>query len=99
MFNGNGYDKGWPKEADARGIWRIDSGVEATKRFTAPKNVDLFSRHKIFSPDECAARQAVLLGHYTGTIETEALTMARKPFACPHFPKNRTNLYPVRRWT
>ena len=46
IFNGNGYDKSWPTQADARGIWRIDSGVEAMKRFNEPKNVELFSAHK-----------------------------------------------------
>jgi glutamine synthetase len=75
IFNGNGYDKEWPAQADARGIWRINSGVEAMQRLTAEKNVALFGTHKVFSPEECAARQEVLLGHYTGTVECEALTM------------------------
>jgi glutamine synthetase len=75
IFNGNGYDKEWPAQADARGIWRINSGVEAIKRFTDPKNVALFGTHKVFTPEECAARQAVLLGHYTGTVECEASTL------------------------
>jgi glutamine synthetase len=75
IFNGNGYDKEWPAQADARGIWRINSGVEAIQRFTVAKNVELFGTHKVFTPEECAARQEVLLGHYTGTVECEALTM------------------------
>jgi len=75
VFNGNGYDKEWPAQADARGIWRINSGVEAMKRFTDPKNVALFSEHKVFTPEECAARQEVLLGHYVGTVECEAQVM------------------------
>ena len=75
IFNGNGYDKEWPAQADARGIWRINSGVEAIQRFTQPKNVALFGTHKVFTAEECDARQAVLLGHYTGTVECEALSM------------------------
>jgi glutamine synthetase len=75
IFNGNGYDKEWPAQADARGIWRINSGVEAIQRFTQPKNVALFGTHKVFTAEECDARQDVLLGHYTGTVETEALVM------------------------
>jgi glutamine synthetase len=76
VFNGNGYDKSWPAEADKRGLWRIDSGVEAIKRFTQPKNIELFAAHRVFTAEECAARQEVLLNHYTGTVECEALTFA-----------------------
>jgi glutamine synthetase len=75
VFNGNGYDKSWPAEADKRGIWQIKSGVDAMKRFTDPKNTELFSTHKVFTPEECAARQDVLLGHYSGTVECEAQAM------------------------
>ena len=31
IFNGNGYDPAWPEDAVKKGIWRIDSGVEAIK--------------------------------------------------------------------
>ena len=75
VFNGNGYDKGWPAQADARGIWRINSGVEAIKRFTDPKNKKLFADMKVLNEEECEARQAVMLSHYTGTVECEALTL------------------------
>ena len=76
VFNGNGYDKSWPAEADKRGIWQIKSGVEALKRFTQPKNVELFATHGVFTAAECAARQECLLNHYVGTVECEALTFA-----------------------
>ena len=75
VFNGNGYDKSWPAEADKRGIWRIDSGVEATLRFTADKNKALFGAHGVFTAEECEARQEVLLKHYIGTVEVEAQVM------------------------
>jgi len=75
VFNGNGYDKSWPAEADARGIWRINSGVEAIQRFTVDKNKALFGAFKVFTEEECEARQEVLLNHYIGTVECEALTM------------------------
>lgn len=38
-------------------MWRIDSGVEATKRFTDAKNIELFAKHRVFTAEECAARQ------------------------------------------
>jgi len=75
VFNGNGYDKEWPAQADKRGIWRINSGVEALQRFTAPKNVALFESLGVFNAAECEARQTVLLSHYVGTVECEAATL------------------------
>ena len=32
IMNGDNYSADWPIEADKRGVWRIDSGVEAIKR-------------------------------------------------------------------
>jgi len=53
------------------GVWRIDSGVEAITRYTAPKNTQLFSAMGVLSAEECAARQTILLEHYVGTVEIE----------------------------
>ena len=58
-----------------RGLWRIDSGVEAIATLTSPKNVALFEKMGVLTAEECEARQTVLLDHYTGTVEMEALTM------------------------
>lgn len=72
VFNGNGYDAANQEELTKRGAWRIDSGVEAIARYTAPKNVALFEELKILSGEECAARETVLFNHYAGTVEIEA---------------------------
>jgi glutamine synthetase type III len=40
-------------EAVAKGLCRIDSGVEAMKRFTDPKNTELFEKMGVFTPREC----------------------------------------------
>merc|ERR1712232_725858 len=50
-------------------------GVEAICRFTDPKNVELFSSMGVLSADECGSRQSVLLEHYVGLVEIEALTL------------------------
>jgi glutamine synthetase len=47
IFNGNGYAQEWPIEAGKRGLWRIDSGVEAMSRLSAPKNIELFEKMKV----------------------------------------------------
>ena len=75
VFNGNGYDPEWPDEAVKRGVWRIDAGCDAINELDSAKNVELFEKMGIFSARECEARKSVLLGHYIGSVEMEALTM------------------------
>jgi glutamine synthetase len=74
VFNGNGYDPANQAELTKKGLWRIDSGVDAITRFTVDKNVKLFEELQILTSEECSARQSVLLNHYIGTVEIEALT-------------------------
>ena len=75
VFNGNGYDLANQKELTERGLWRIDSGVEAIKAFVSPKNKSLFTKMGVFTPEECDARANIMHGHYVGTVEMEALSM------------------------
>jgi len=75
VFNGNGYDEANQEKLTKDGLWRIDSGVESIARFTADKNVKLFEQMKIFTPEECAARQTILIDHYVGSVEMEVLCM------------------------
>jgi glutamine synthetase len=75
IFNGNGYAEDWPVEAEKRGIWRIDSGVEAIGHLASAKNVALFEGMKVLSAKECEARANVMWGHYAGSVEIEALAM------------------------
>jgi len=72
IFNGNGYDASWPVEADKRGVWRIDSGVEAMNMLGSDKNTKLFADLKIMSKEETIARRDVMLQHYSGLVEIEA---------------------------
>ena len=71
VFNGNGYDPANQQMLTDKGLWRIDSGIDAIARFTVPKNVALFSEMGVFSPEECKARQTVMLNHYVGIVEIE----------------------------
>jgi glutamine synthetase len=75
IFNGDGYSAEWRAEAERRGVWRIDSGVEALDRLGADKNAALFERLGVLSRAETEARRAVLLAHYAGTVEMEAAVM------------------------
>lgn len=75
IFNGNCYDEEMQQMLTDRGVWRIDSGVEAIRRLTAEKNVKLFEKMHVMSKEECEARETVLHEHYTGTVEMEALCL------------------------
>ncbi|KAL7545652.1 hypothetical protein ACHAWF_009018 [Thalassiosira exigua] len=72
IFNGNNYCEEAQKELTDRGIWRIDSGVEAIAQLTAEKNVQLFQKMKVLTKEECESRQHILHDHYTGTVDIEA---------------------------
>jgi Uncharacterized protein related to glutamine synthetase len=58
-----------------RGVWRIDSGVEAIHVLSSEKNVKLFQKMNVMNQEECQARETVLHDHYTGTVEMEALCL------------------------
>lgn len=75
VFNGNNYDPANQQMLTDRGVWRIDSGVEAVQRFIDPKNVALFEKMGVFKSEECTARTDVLHGHYVGTVEMECSCM------------------------
>lgn len=75
IFNGDGYDPSWPAAAEEKGLWRIDSGVEAMCRLSAEKNKQLFSDMGVLTPAECEAREVVQLEHYTGTVDIECKAM------------------------
>jgi len=75
IFNGNNYDEACQEELTKRGVWRIDSGVEAIHTLTSEKNIALFDKMGVMSKEECLSRADVLHDHYTGTVEMEALTM------------------------
>mmetsp|Transcript_42136 Transcript_42136/g.103898 ORF Transcript_42136/g.103898 Transcript_42136/m.103898 type:complete len:701 (+) Transcript_42136:42-2144(+) len=75
IFNGNNYCADEQKKLTDRGVWRIDSGIEATLRLTHPKNLKLFADMGVMSEPEVQARQDVQLQHYAGTVEIEAKCM------------------------
>jgi glutamine synthetase len=75
VFNGDNYCEENQAMLTANGVWRIDSGVEATAAITKEKNTALFEKMGVLSKEECFARQDILHGHYTGTVEMEALCL------------------------
>ena len=75
IFNGNGYDQSWVEEAERRGLLNLKTTPEALPAFIHPKNVEVFTRHKVFTEQEIHSRYDILLENYCKTINIEALTM------------------------
>jgi len=75
IFNGDNYCEDEQKMLTDRGLFRIDSGVEAMNTLLDEKNVALFEKMGVLTGVECAARASILQDHYTGTVEIESLTM------------------------
>ncbi len=77
IFNGNGYDASWVKEAtEVRGLQELKSSADALPHFCDEKNVKLFTKHKIFTEVEVHSRTEILLDNYNKNINIEALTTA-----------------------
>ncbi|MBQ7834887.1 MAG: glutamine synthetase III [Ruminiclostridium sp.] len=74
IFNGNGYDEAWVKEAAKRGLPNLVSTVDALPHFEDKKSIDVFTQHKVFTEREIHARTEILLQNYYKTINIEAHT-------------------------
>ena len=75
IFNGNGYDDSWIEEAERRGLLNLKSTPDCVPYYLAEKNVDLFTRHKIYTPVELHSRYEIKLDGYCKVLHIEALTM------------------------
>jgi len=76
IFNGNGYDDAWIKEAEKRGLCNFKSTADAVPHYTDEKNVKLFTSHGIYTLAEMQSRQETVLEEYIKTLHIEALTMS-----------------------
>ncbi|MBQ8392749.1 MAG: glutamine synthetase III [Clostridia bacterium] len=74
LFNGNGYDDAWIKEAEARGLSNYKSTPDALPHLLDEKNIKLFRDNKVFNEVELKARCEILLESYSKLVNIEALT-------------------------
>ena len=74
IFNGNGYDDSWVKEAEKRGLLNLKSTPEALPYYLHEKNVKLFTTHSVYTKEEIKARYEIAQEHYTKIVNIEALT-------------------------
>lgn len=76
IFNGNGYDEKWIKEAtEKRGLLNLRTTPDALPAVLNKKNVDLLTSHNVMSLAEIKSRYEITLENYCKTVNIEGLTM------------------------
>ena len=75
IFSGNGYSEEWKQEAARRGLSNLASTAEALPAYASEKNIDLVTRHGIFTEDEFRARSVIHMEAYNKIVRIEARTM------------------------
>ena len=75
IFNGNGYDDAWIAEAERRGLLNLRTTPDCLPYLIAPKNLELFARHRIYTAEEARSRYEILLDNYCKMLNIEAMTM------------------------
>ena len=76
IFNGNGYTDEWVEEAEKRGLYNLKTTPDALPHFIDEKNIDLFTKHGIFTKEELFSRYEIWLENYYKTINIESNTLA-----------------------
>ncbi|MCR4726887.1 MAG: glutamine synthetase III [Clostridia bacterium] len=74
IFNGNGYDDEWIKEAESRGLMNLKTTPDALPYYVSEKNLALFKKQGVFTETEARARYEIALENYCKVIHIEALT-------------------------
>ena len=76
LFNGNGYDEAWIREAtEVRGLKNLRTTPDAMQMVLVPDNVEMLTRHRIYSEAEIRSRYEIMMENYVRTVRIEALTM------------------------
>ena len=76
IFNGNGYDDAWIKEAtEVRGLKNYRTTPDCMPHLLDKKNVDMLVSHKVFTVEELKSRCEIMLENYCKSVTIEANTM------------------------
>ena len=75
LFNGNGYDEAWVREAEGRGLLHLKTTPDCLPGLISQKNRELFTAHAVLSETELRARYEILVESYKKLVSIEAMTM------------------------
>ena len=93
IFNGDGYTKEWPKEAEKRGLPNLADTPAAIKPLRDKGNKELFEKYGVLSEAEMESRYMVFLEDYERRLDIEgriALEIAKsmiRPVAMKEYLK------------
>ena len=75
LFNGNGYGQEWIEEAERRGLKNYRTTPKAIEHYLDEKNIKLFTRMGIYTPEEMKSHYDIKLEKYCQVINIESNTM------------------------
>ena len=76
IFNGNGYDDAWIKEAtEKRGLYNYRTTPDCIPHLMDEKNVRMLTEQKVYTVAELKSRCEIQLDNYCKTVIIEANTM------------------------
>ena len=76
IFNGNGYDEAWIREAtEERGLLNYCTTADCMPHLLDRKNVDMLTGLGVFTEEELRSRRDIMLENYCKSIVIEANTM------------------------
>ena len=75
LFNGNGYDEAWVKEAESRGLKNYRTTPEAMEHYLDEKNIFLYTQMGIYTKEEMQSHYEIKLEKYCQVINIEVNTM------------------------
>ena len=76
IFNGNGYDDNWIKEAvEERGLLNLKTTPDCMPHLLDEKNVNTLVSHGVFTKAELESRCEIMLDNYVKSVNIEAYTM------------------------
>ena len=75
IYNGNNYSKEWVAEAKTRGLMNLRTTPDALPHFVAKKNIDLYTKHHVFTETEMRSRNEIHYESYCKVEMIEARTM------------------------
>ncbi|MBS7360491.1 MAG: glutamine synthetase III [Oscillospiraceae bacterium] len=75
IFNGNGYDDAWVKEAEKRGLLNLKTTPDCLPYMLHKKNIDLYTKHGVYSEAEIRAHYEIKNEKYCKYLNIEVNTM------------------------
>jgi len=75
IFNGNGYDDEWVREAEKRGLLNLKTLPDAMEHYLDAQNIEMFSKYGVYTESEMKSHHEVKLEKYSKVLNIEVNTM------------------------